>query len=180
MSYFGKLGSAASYLSAWLGRAAGCMLGIPCEGMSKQAIRAAAAGSGQCWHWDVYVAANDLWWQFGRFAEAVKGLDPPVEAFEPMMLDHPRLRVYALKGKRTTLLWCRDKENTWETELRDGRPPSEVRGATLDLAPVADGASAQATAYDPWENRASPVARKGAAVELPPFRRCLVIRLTRR
>ena len=29
-------------LGAWLGRAAGCMLGIPCEGMSKPAIRSAA------------------------------------------------------------------------------------------------------------------------------------------
>lgn len=29
-------------LGAWLGRAAGCMLGIPCEGMSKSAIRSAA------------------------------------------------------------------------------------------------------------------------------------------
>lgn len=29
-------------LGAWLGRAAGCVLGIPCEGMSKEAIRNAA------------------------------------------------------------------------------------------------------------------------------------------
>jgi len=34
-------------LGAWLGRAAGCMLGIPCEGMSKQAIRSAAKALGQ-------------------------------------------------------------------------------------------------------------------------------------
>ncbi len=34
-------------LGAWLGRAAGCMLGIPCEGMSKQAIRSAARALGQ-------------------------------------------------------------------------------------------------------------------------------------
>ena len=33
-------------LGAWLGRAAGCMLGIPCEGMSKQAIRSAARALG--------------------------------------------------------------------------------------------------------------------------------------
>ncbi len=33
-------------LGAWLGRAAGCVLGIPCEGMSKSAIRQAADALG--------------------------------------------------------------------------------------------------------------------------------------
>ena len=33
-------------LGAWLGRAAGCILGIPCEGMSKEQIRNAALGVG--------------------------------------------------------------------------------------------------------------------------------------
>ncbi|MHC4512060.1 MAG: cellulase family glycosylhydrolase [Planctomycetota bacterium] len=37
---------------------------------------AGAAGTGQTWHWDHYVAANDLWFQFDRFAETVKGIDP--------------------------------------------------------------------------------------------------------
>ncbi len=137
---------------------------------------AGAAGTGQCWHWDVYVAANNLWWQFGRFAEAVKGLDPPAEAFEPMMLDHPRLRVYALKGKHTALLWCRDKANTWDSELRDGQPPEELRRETLDLAPLGD-LKPVATAYDPWANRTTPLVVRHAVVELPPFRRSIVLRL---
>ena len=38
---------------------------------------AGAAGSGQCWHWDQYVDANDLWWQFGRFASATRALTRP-------------------------------------------------------------------------------------------------------
>jgi len=146
---------------------------------------AGAAGCGQCWHWDVYVAANDLWWQFGRFAGAVKGLDPPSEGFEPMMLEHPRLRVCALKGKRTTLLWCRDKANTWESELRDGQPPDEVRDATLDVTPLnrvrpttAPAEGAVAIAYDPWENRTTPLTLKAGAATLPAFRRSLVLRLT--
>lgn len=33
-------------MGAWLGRAAGCILGIPCEGMSKSALRHAAKGMG--------------------------------------------------------------------------------------------------------------------------------------
>jgi hypothetical protein len=138
---------------------------------------AGAAGCGQCWHWDVYVDANNLWWQFGRFAETVKGIDPPAEGFVPTMLDHPRLRVYALKGKHTSLLWCRDKENTWESELRDGRPPEEIRGVTLGLSSL--GGAEGCVAYDPWENRAVPLRLKQDAVELPPFRRSLVLRVPR-
>jgi len=42
-------------LGAWLGRAAGCMLGIPCEGMSKAAIRSAARALGQRY------PLNDYW-----------------------------------------------------------------------------------------------------------------------
>ena len=44
-------------LGAWLGRAAGCTLGIPCEGMSKGAIRQASRAFGQryplCDYWRV-------------------------------------------------------------------------------------------------------------------------------
>lgn len=49
---------------AWLGRAAGCMLGIPCEGMSKDAIRQACRALRQryplndYWHLDPKPAAS--------------------------------------------------------------------------------------------------------------------------
>ena len=52
-------------LGAWLGRAAGCMLGIPCEGMSKGAIRQACRALGQryplndYWHRDPKPANGD-------------------------------------------------------------------------------------------------------------------------
>ncbi|HWH71073.1 MAG TPA: cellulase family glycosylhydrolase, partial [Candidatus Sulfotelmatobacter sp.] len=76
---------------------------------------AGAAGPGHIWHWDVYVAKQNLWYHFGRFAEAVKDLDPAAEHLEPKMLPHARLRVYALKGQGQSLLWCRDTQTTWQT-----------------------------------------------------------------
>ena len=94
---------------------------------------AGAAGCGQCWHWDEYVDANDLWWQFGRFAAAIKGLDPPAERFEPVAIDHPALRVYLLKGRSTWIAWCRDEGSNWKTELADGIAPAPLRGLNLDL-----------------------------------------------
>ncbi len=139
---------------------------------------AGAAGSGQCWHWDQYVAANNLWFQFDRFAEAVKDIDPAAEAFEPVSLDHPRLRIYALKGKHTLLAWCRDKQNTWQTELAEGKPPTMVENAIVSL-PEAGNESNQAAVsfYDPWPNKWTQGQAKENKITLPDFTRSLVVKM---
>jgi hypothetical protein len=139
---------------------------------------AGAAGPGHIWHWDRYVSPNDLWRHFDRFAEAVKDLDPPAEQFEPAMLEHPRLRVYALAGKRTTLVWCRDSRNDWMTELRDGRPPEIIEGAAIALGdnlPSLEGATVRA--YDPWSNRWTNLKIEGRKIVLPAFSRSIVLRI---
>jgi hypothetical protein len=137
-----------------------------------------SAGTGQNWHWDHYVAPNNLWFQFDRFAEAIEGIDPASEAFEPMMLDHPRLRLYALEGKRTLLIWCRDKQNTWQTELAEGKSPEVVNNATVSLSSVGqDLSQAKVSFYDPWLNRWKKGSIKGNAILLPGFSRSLVVRI---
>ena len=136
-----------------------------------------AAGSGQCWHWDHYVDKNDLWWHFSRFAAVVKDLDPPAESFEPITIDHPALRVYALKGRRTLLVWCRDKSNTWQTELADGTPPQTLHGLTLDLSPHLPRAGGLST-YDPWSDRWSKAMETLGQISLPDFQRSVVVKLT--
>jgi hypothetical protein len=123
---------------------------------------AGAAGSGQCWHWDSYVAKNDLWWHFGRFAEVVKGIDPVAERLEPSMLPHDRLRVYVLKGRRTTLAWCRDMRNDWRSELERKEAPETLTRVRIDGLPK------RLRAYDPWTGKWS----NG----IPEFRRSLVLR----
>ena len=139
---------------------------------------AGAAGPGHIWHWDAYVARQNLWWHFGRFAEAVRDLDPPAEHFQPRMLPHSRLRVYVLKGRHTALLWCRDPENTWRHELAEGRAPDPVEDAVLDLAPLNLGKTS-ARLYDPWENRWTNAALEADQLRLPVFKRSLVVRLKR-
>ncbi len=136
-----------------------------------------AAGPGHIWHWDRYVARMDLWHHFGRFAEVVKDLDPPAEHFEPLTLEHPRLRVYVLKGSHTLLIWCRDSRNTWKTELAEGQAPETIQGASLDvrkLLPQRPGNAARI--YDPWQNRWSPAAVEDGRIALPAFQRSLVVR----
>jgi hypothetical protein len=137
---------------------------------------AGAAGPGHIWHWDAYVARQNLWWHFGRFAEAVRNLDPPAEHFQPEMLPHPRLRVYVLKGQHTALLWCRDLENTWRHELGEGRAPDPVEGAVLDLGPLNLGKTS-GRFYYPWENRWTNAALEADQLRLPVFKRSLVVRL---
>ena len=139
---------------------------------------AGAAGAGQCWHWDYYVDANNLWWQFSRFAAAVKGLDPPAEAFEPSMIDHPDLRVYALKGRRTLIAWCRDKASDWKSELADGIPPRQISGAAVDFGAAALGFRGATTRiYDPWADRWTEAKFDGTVVKLPDFERSIVVRI---
>ncbi|MBE0536955.1 MAG: hypothetical protein IH624_14925, partial [Phycisphaerae bacterium] len=132
---------------------------------------------GQCWHWDKYVEARNLWFQFGRFAEAVKGIDPAAEGFEPVRLDQGRLRVYGLKGKTTFIAWCRDTRNTWETELAQGQPPQIVSGVTLDVREAGPPAAGEAAVYDPWADVHSTAAVKDGRIELPPFVRSVVVRI---
>lgn len=135
-----------------------------------------AAGPGHCWHWDVYVARNGLWRQFGRFAAAIEGIDPPAEQFQAKRIEHPRLRVYALAGRKTWLAWCRDKENSWESELAEGRAPQPVRGAALELDLPPDWLEhARWRVYDPWSDRWSEAKPEGGRLALPPFTRSIVV-----
>ena len=132
---------------------------------------------GQCWHWTEYVDQNNLWHQFRAFADTVRGIDPPAEGFEPLMVRHPRLRVYVLKGNRTTLLWCRDVENTWQKELQQGRAPKELKDIAVRLDEVVPLAGRTARAYDPWKKAWTDAAIEGGAVRLPAFARSIVVRL---
>ncbi len=138
---------------------------------------AGAAGAGQCWHWNEYVDKNGLWCHFRAFADAVRGIDPPAESFEPLMIGHPRLRVYVLKGKRTSLVWCRDMENTWQTELEQGRAPEELKDIVLPLADVVPLTGRSASVYDPWSHVWTDAHIENGMVRLPAFSRSLVVRI---
>jgi len=139
---------------------------------------AGAAGTGQNWHWDQYVAPMNLWFQFGRFAEAIKGIDPPSENFEPIELNHPRLRVYVLKGKHTLLAWCRDKQNTWQSELAEDRKPEVINNTVISIPEDSvNFNNADVKFYDPWKNKWGPGKVEENKILLPDFTRSLVVRI---
>ena len=139
---------------------------------------AGAAGPGHCWHWDAYVAKNDLWWQFGRFAQAVKDIDPPAEGFRPILIEHPRLRIYALAGRHTFLAWCRDAQSTWQTELAGNKEPERLTDQSVNLsADIVPKGSPPIRVYDPWTDAWSEGRIDNGRLSLPAFSRSVVIRM---
>jgi hypothetical protein len=140
---------------------------------------AGAAGPGHIWFWDRYVDPMNLWYHFDRFSEAVKDVDPPAEAFEPSMLEVDGMRVYLLKGKQTSLLWCRDASNTWMSELRDEIAPRVIIDQKIDLSELASS-NAVVKSYDPWTSEWGEMELKDGQVTLPVFIRSIVIRVEHR
>lgn len=139
---------------------------------------AGAAGPGHAWWWRQSIQQPNQWHHFDRFAAAIAGIDPPAERFEAVMIEHPRLRVYALKGRRTLLAWCRDSGNDWRTELQDGKPPETLEGIVLDLSEIRLGKVNSARIYDPWDNAWSEAEARSGRIRLPAFERSVVVRLT--
>ena len=132
---------------------------------------AGAAGCGQFWHWDSYIARHGLWRHFRLFAKAVEGLDPVAEKFRPFHTETRKVRVWGLRGRRTTVVWCRDKSSTWESELRRGLPAEEVCGTELPF-----DSNEGFAVYLPWEDRS--IDLPAGRCRLPPFRRSCVVRFT--
>lgn len=141
---------------------------------------AGAAGTGHVWFWREAIDGPNLWYHFARFNRAIEGIDLPAEGFEPARIDHPRLRIYALRGPRSMLAWCRDRENDWRSELEEGIAPRPIKDikipvSSLGLAP--GNPHLVADAYDPWKDRWVPLGRAGSAIALPEFGRSVVLRL---
>jgi hypothetical protein len=137
-----------------------------------------AAGAGMSWHWDSYVDKNNLWYHFGRFSEAVKGINPVKERFVVSKSETENFRIYILNGTETILVWLRDKNNTWESELRDHQPPVTISGVQIDLeeAGISDAAG-DVKIYDPWRDKWEGSKVKKGKVLLPEFKRSLVLKI---
>jgi Cellulase (glycosyl hydrolase family 5) len=139
---------------------------------------AGSAGAGMSWHWDSYVHKNNLWYHFKRFNEAIKGINPIKEKFIPAKAETTAVRIYLLKGKKTTLLWLRDKTNNWESELQNGIAPATLHGIQINFRDLGLMVSpGNIEVYDPWKNSWTRVERAGQVFILPDFKRSIVIRI---
>ncbi len=134
-----------------------------------------AAGSGHIWHWNCYVEANDLWYHFGRFAQAVEKINPIEEKFEPFQLKSGFLRAYGLRGQKNILIFLRDQETNWQTELINKTAAPVRKKISFDLTKIVSGDLSCVRCYDPWKDRQTELSVKNGQIVLPEFRRSLVL-----
>lgn len=137
-----------------------------------------AAGSGHMWHWDHYIDLQDVWFQIKRFSDTVRGLDPAAEDFSPRRNDTGAIKVYTLSGKSTVLSWCRDSENSWQSEFVDEKAPIDRSGVKVDLTATVGGRHIdRVEVFDPWADTWTEMAPY-ANVHLPSFKRSIIIKIT--
>lgn len=132
-----------------------------------------SAAPGMSWHWESYVHKNNLWFHYGRFNEAIKGIDPVRESLNPIFAETDQIRIYTLKGNQTSLYWIRDKKNNWKSELDQNIPPSLIKNIILDLH---EGKIAEI--YDPWTNKWNKVKIKNKSITLPDFKRSVIVKVS--
>ena len=110
----------------------------------------------------------------------MKDIDPPAERFRPIRIEHPRLRIYALAGQHTLIAWCRDSQNTWKTELAEGKAPELLKDQVITLPQdVAAKQPVSVRFYDPWTDTWTEGKVEDGKLFLPPFTRSIVFRLAR-
>ncbi len=135
-----------------------------------------SAGTGQIWHWHFYVDRHDLWHHFGNFSKLVEDLDPPAEAFEAGLIEDEQLRAYILRGKKTMLIWCRDKEADWRAELEEGRVRPR-REAVLDFNLQGGIPEGRLRFYNPWSGEWTAGEAANGMIALPVFLRSVAVRI---
>ena len=139
---------------------------------------AGAAGGGQNWHWNDYVDANNLWYHYGRFSTAIKGINPIEEQFLPVHWETGGIRVYALKGGNTIIIWARDKENSWSNEFEEGNKPRLVNNENLDIIGLTAGKTIQNIEfYNPWDDKWTEIESVNTNITQPTFSRSLVVKI---
>lgn len=134
-----------------------------------------AAGSGSMWHWDHYILKNDLWQPFKSFSHAVKGLDPIKERLENTTFEVNGVRCYALTGRAQTIIWCRDSGNNWHTELVQNILPPEKTAVVIEQMKYLGKQYHTVQYFDPWKDQWTNPASVSDKVNVPAFKRSIVI-----
>jgi hypothetical protein len=134
-----------------------------------------AAGCGSMWYWNVYVEKNNLWYQYQRFKNVITGINPIEEEFVPFQFNNDSVRCYGLKGKTTTMIWCRDAENNWKTELQQNIKPTIKKDFSFSLNVTGKTGYTSAKVYDPWKDKWSKVKIKNGSITLRPFLRSAIV-----
>lgn len=134
-----------------------------------------AAGTGGMWHWDSYIQRQNLWYHYKRFQNAINGIDPAKEQFTPFTFKKENVTGYALRGKNHTMIWLRNADNNWKTELQSKITPTPKIGFAIAVNETGRVNVTTARVYDPWKDVWTTVAANNGSIVLPPFSRSLVV-----
>ena len=100
------------------------------------------------------------------------------ERFAPFVRDAGELRFYGLEGKTLTLVWCRNRAATWQSELVDGVRPEVRKNVEIRPDSLVPGKRYSAVElYDPWSDVKTAVKLEEGAFVVPEIGRSVVIRL---
>jgi len=133
------------------------------------------AGSGAMWHWDSYIEKQNLWFHFQRFKNAITGIDPVNEEFVPFTFNKDSIRFYGLRGKNTTMIWCRDAMSNWKTELQEGIPPKAREHISFQISATNRKGYENAKYYDPWSDIWTDLEINNESVTIPSLYRSGVV-----
>ena len=135
-----------------------------------------ACGTGMSWHWEYYIQKHNLFYMYSRFNKAIEGLDPIKENFKPYFFETENMRVYVLDGKSTMIAYCRDKNNSWITELKHRQEAKPLLNEKVSFAKFVPNAE-KAEIYQPTTDKSMVVNCENSNLVLPEFLRATVVRI---
>jgi len=150
-------------------------------------LLAGGFGTGLSWWWDNVVDPEDLYFHFEPVARFVEGVAFDRQGFTPtkppVSATDRNLAAYALQGDQMVLAWVQNVDHQWLLEPLPGPDPSDVVGATLTIANVADGdwTARWIDTYTGLDVAVEPVTAAGgtAVIAVPTFAKDIALRMER-
>jgi hypothetical protein len=102
-------------------------------------------------------------------------VDPAKEQFTPFTVKKQGVTFYGLKGRNRSLLWARNAENNWKTELVKEIPASLKTNCPIQKTETGRTGAQSSRIYDPWKDQWTTVPIENGSIVLPAFLRSLVV-----
>lgn len=90
-----------------------------------------AAGVGILSHVAEYIEPLNLYGCYKPFVDMLHNIKIHKQYFKPMEIARKKVNVYVLKGRSTTLMFVRAKEDEWQKLLHDPKNARVIRGISL-------------------------------------------------
>lgn len=133
---------------------------------------AGGVGTGMVWWWDEDVDLHNGYFRFHEIANFVEDIPFNHEAFvrgETAAVSTDELRIFELTGRRSRLLWLRQRDVSWFNIAVEKKPIEPVKPSTLTLTAMPPG-TYRVEYWSPEGGKllkSLDIAAKGTALEVP-------------